>query len=614
MAYACCPKLAPWRFSIQGGFYVLHKIFKLGLASVLAFVFSITTYPGQLTNAETVAIIDTPVLNVREGPGLSYARTAQVKQGEKYTIIERKNDWVKLQLSSGKTGWVANWLIKENKSNQTPNVSSSKIVSTVDGLRFRSGPGTSFQVIGSLNKGTEAEFIEANENWTKISLRGHIGWVSSEFITTKQTTGSSNSNSGSNSSSSTKTGTVTASILNVRDQPNLQGRIIGKLKQNAKVTITNERESWVEIKFGKGSAWIHRDYITGVTSTGEKPSQPAAPPKSPTNQGKIGIVTASSLNVRDSGSLSGKVIGSLKKGNKVTIEEEVNNWSRITLSNGKKGWIASWYLDIQLDKTTETPNKEKEAVKILYNGTNIRSGASTSHSVIARANEGDSFSLVAKEGDWYKINLSGNKIGFVAGWLVSVNGNTAVVERPSINQYLKGKTIVIDPGHGGNDSGAIGVSGTYEKNLNLRTSRMVVDKLNASGANVVMTRNSDNYVSLRSRVSISHYRNADAFLSIHYDSVNDRSVRGITSYYYKNIDVSLASNIQKELIKNTGFKNRQHRQGNYQVLRENRNPSVLLELGFLSNPTEEYTVNTNSFQEKVSNGIFYGLAQYFKGQ
>ncbi len=598
----------------QGGFYVLHKIFKIGLAFLLAIIFSVTTNPGNLTKAEQIAIIDTTVLNVRDGPGLSYSRTAQVKQGEKFTIIERKNDWVKLQLSTGKTGWVASWLIKETQTNSTQSGTSSTVVSTVDGLRFRSGPGTGFQVIGSLNKGNEAGFIEANDNWSKISYKGHIGWVSSQFLTTKQTTGSTNSKPNSNSGTSKKTATVTASILNVRDQPNSQGRIVGKLKQNATVTITNEREKWLEIKFGSGSAWIHRDFVAGISSSGEKPSQPAAPPQGPTNQGKIGKVTASSLNVRDSGSLSGRIIASLKQGNKVTIHEEVNNWSHITLPNGNKGWIASWYLDVQLDSQHETPNNSESTVKILYNGTNIRSGSSTSTSVVARANEGDSFALVAKEGDWYKINLPGNKIGYVAGWLVSFSGSNQIVERPGVNQYLKGKTIVIDPGHGGNDSGAIGVSGTYEKTLNLRTARMVFDKLSASGANVVLTRNSDNYVSLRSRVSISHYRSADAFVSIHYDSIYDRNVRGVTSYYYKNSDVGLASNIQKELVKNTGFKNREHRLGNYQVLRENLNPSVLLELGFLSNPTEEYTVNTNTFQENVSNGVYYGLAQYFKGK
>ncbi|MFS0861688.1 SH3 domain-containing protein [Fredinandcohnia sp. 179-A 10B2 NHS] len=590
---------------------MFQKVLKIVLAFIVLFVYSFSFQPIQNARAEQTAIINTTVLNVREGPGLSYAKVAQVKQGEKYTIIEKKNDWVKLQLSSGKTGWVASWLIKEEstKTPTTNNGTSSIVVSTVDGLRLRSGPGTSFQVIGSLNKGNEATFIESSESWTKVSLNGHIGWVSSQYITSKQAAGKPNTGS------TKKTGKVSASVLNVRGEPNLQGRIVGKLLNGAKVTIVSERENWLEITFGEGTAWVSRDFISNISgeqTTETTPVTPAPTNPNPQVKGKKAIVTASSLNVRDSGSLSGKIIGSLKKDNVVTIEQEVNNWSQIILSNGSKGWVASWYLEIQEDKPTESTNSEKSSLKVLYNGTNIRSGASTNHSVVARANEGDTFSILEKEGDWYKIALPGNKIGYIAGWIVSVDGSTEVVQKPGVNQYLKDKTIVLDPGHGGNDSGAVGVAGTLEKQLTLRTARIVYDKLNASGANVVLTRNSDSYVSLRSRVSISHYRNADAFISLHYDSVYDRSARGITSYYYKNIDIPLASTIQTELIKATGFKNRQHRLGNFQVIRENKNPSALLELGFVSNPTEEYTVNTNSFQENVSNGIYYGLAQYFK--
>lgn len=588
---------------------MFQKVLKIVLAFIVLFVYSFSIEPTQNVRAEQTAIINTSVLNVREGPGLSYAKVAQVKQGEKYTIIEKKNDWVKLQLSSGKTGWVASWLIKEEttKTPTTNTGSSSTVVSTVDGLRLRSGPGTSFQVIGSLNKGNEATFIESSESWTKVSLNGHIGWVSSQYITSKQAA------STPNTGSSKKTGKVSASVLNVRGEPNLQGRIVGKLLNGATVSIVSERESWLEITFGESTAWVSRDFISNISGEQTTETTPVTPaPTNPQVQGKKAMVTASSLNVRDSGSLSGKIIGSLKKGNVITIEQEVNNWSQIILSNGSKGWVASWYLEIQEDKPTESTNPEKSTLKVLYNGTNIRSGASTNHSVVARANEGDTFSILEKEGDWYKISLPGNKIGYIAGWIVSVDGSTEVVQKPGVNQYLKDKTIVLDPGHGGNDSGAVGVAGTLEKQLTLRTARIVYDKLNASGANVVLTRNSDSYVSLRSRVSISHYRNADAFISLHYDSVYDRSARGITSYYYKNIDIPLASAIQTEMIKTTGFKNRQHRLGNFQVIRENKNPSALLELGFVSNPTEEYTVNTNSFQENVSNGIYYGLAQYFK--
>ncbi|MCH1627663.1 SH3 domain-containing protein [Ferdinandcohnia quinoae] len=599
---------------------MLHKFLKIFLSLSLLFICSITLKPniGTKAQASSTAIINTSILNVREGPGLSYNIKSKIKQGEQYKILERKNDWLKLEITKNSSGWVASWLIKESNSESIAANDTSKTVksvkSTVDGLRLRTGPGTSFQIMGSLNKGQVAQYIDKNESWTKVKYNNQIGWVSSPFLTTIQ--GSNNKPDVTNKQ---KSGKVNTSVLNVRSTPNLQGSIIGKLTKGSTVSIKNERENWLEITFNKGNAWVHRDYINVDTTNEDQDEQEEEQHETQPDQNiqdgiKKATVTASSLNVRDSGSLSGKIIGKLKIGEEVTINKEINDWSQITLTNGKKGWVASWYLEVQELHAPDKNEQKATTVKVLYNGTNIRTAPSSTAPVTARANEGDVFNISATEGDWYKIVLSDKTTGYIAGWIVEVNGNTSVVQKPGVNQYLKNKTIVIDPGHGGRDGGTVGVNGTIEKNVTLRTARLVFDKLHAAGANVVLTRNSDLYVSLRSRVSTSHYRNADAFISVHYDSTTDRSARGITSYYYKNIDTALASTMQSELIKNTNFKDRKHRKGNYQVLRENKNPSALLELGFLSNPTEEYSVNTNSFQENVSNGIYYGLAQYFKGR
>ncbi len=553
----------------------------------------------------TTATINTAVINVREGPGLSFNVIQQVKLGEKYSIIEKKSDWVRIKLSNSKSGWVAAWLIKESGT-ASPST-TSLIVSTVDSLRIRTGPGPSFQVSGYMNKGQEATFIEKNENWTKIQYKNTQGWVSSQYVTAKSTATQppSNSNTGT-----AKTGKVTVNNLNIRSQPSLQANIVGKLSIGDTVTITNQRENWLEIQYKNSKAWVTLDYIN--ISKQEDGGTNPTPVPSPT--ASTGIVTASSLNVRDRHSLSGSVIASLKQGETVTIISESNQWFEITFSNNKKGWVASWYIERTTNQPPSSAPISDKTVKILHNGTNIRSGAATTTSVVTRANEGDTFKIIATEGDWFKIQLPGNKTGFIAGWIVQVSGDTPTVVKPGVNQYLKNKTVIIDPGHGGRDSGAVGSRGTLEKDLTLRTSKLVYDKLHAAGANVIMTRSSDTYVSLASRVSISHYRNADAFISVHYDSINDSSVRGITSYYYKNIDLPVASSLQTELIKYTGFKDRGHRSGNFQVLRSNRQPSALLELGYLSNPTEELALNSSSFQENVSNGIFYGLAQYFKSR
>jgi len=555
--------------------------------------------------AETTATINTSVLNVRGGPGLSYNVVKKVKQGEKYSIVERKGDWVKIKLSGSQQGWVASWLIKESSPTA---VDSSTLKASVNGLRIRTGPGASFQIIGHLDKGQEANFQSKNENWTKIKYKNTVGWVSSQYLDSSQ--GSVRNPDPTNTGTS-KTGKITATVLNVRSNPTLQGSVVGKLKRGDSIVIVSEREDWVEIRFKQANAWIHSDFVS-LSASNTQTSNPSPEP----TLSKTGKVTASSLNVRDSGSLNGKVVASIKQGEKVKILSESNQWLEIQMSNGKKGWIAGWFVQVdtapQPQQQTPSDNHDQDKVTILHNGTNLRSGPSTNSKVVARVNEGNRYQILATKGDWYEIQLSNNKTAYVAGWIVSVSGTTEKIERPGVNQYLKGQTIVLDPGHGGNDSGALGRNGTLEKNLTLRTARLLYDKLSAAGANVILTRNSDSYVSLASRVSISHYRNADVFLSVHYDSSVDSSARGITSYYYESLDRPVAQTLQPEMIKYTGLRDRGSRIGNFQVLRTNRQPSVLLELGYLSNLSEELTVNSSSFQEKVSNGVYYGLAHYFK--
>jgi N-acetylmuramoyl-L-alanine amidase len=605
------------------------------LIVILLVLTTLLPYESKVSATEPVATINVDILNIRKGPGLSFDVIKKAKKGEKYPILEKKNDWLMVKLPGGSDGWVAAWLIKEDKNEEQVTNSPTKVAATVDWLRVRSGPGTSFQIIGHLNKGQEVEFISKNENWVKILINKKEGWVSAEYL----------SNVGNSEKQSEQkpvqdvtktTGKVTATVLNVRDQASLQGKIVNKLKKDDKVKIVGERENWLEISMNQGSAWVSSEFIE-ITESIIHP-QPEAPEDekeegedqpnsndknndSPNPNNKISaVVTASILNVRDQGSLSGKVIDKVAQGDIVQILQENSQWCEVLLPNNKTGWVASWYLEKNKESqspTTPIDTGELSAkVKILHSGSNIRSGPSTSTEVVLRANEGDTFSILAVEGDWFKIELPNKKEGYIAGWIVETSGeNIPNIEKPGMNQYLKNKTIVIDPGHGGRDSGAIGVKGTLEKDMTLRTSKLLFDKLKASEANVVLTRTSDVYVSLRSRVSLSHYRNADAFISVHYDSVADRSVRGITSYFYKSsLDAPLAASIQNEMIKHTKLRDRGHRLGNYHVLRDNKQPSVLLELGYLSNSTEELTIISGNFQENISNGIYYGLAQYFKNK
>ncbi len=563
-------------------------------------------------------VITVDSLNVRSGAGLSYQVVAGVKKNEKFEVMEQNGEWLKIKISNHQSGWVAGWLVSElepeTKQEGTTSINQpGKIEVIVNGLRIRSGPGISFQVISSVNRGDSVILKEISENWAKITFNQIEGWVHSDYLTGIPT----EPKVPSELPAIKKKGIITTNSLNVRDIGSLNGAIIGKVTMNENVNIISMKTDWYEIHFENSNGWIHRDYVK-ISSESDPIKGENDPPASSEDKQTIkkATVKAAILNVRSDFSLSGTVISQVKKGDQLEILSEQNNWCQIKLTDGKNGWVAGWYLEKETISTPPVEDSIKEeisTVNILYDRTNIRSGPSTTTDVILRAKLGETFTIVEKIDEWYKINITPSQVGYVAGWIVSTVGKVEKVERPGMNQYVTGKTIVIDPGHGGRDSGAKGVRGTIEKTLTLRTAKLLEQKLRAAGAKSVLTRNQDSYVSLNNRVSLAHYYQADAFLSLHYDSSLAASAKGITTYYYsKSKDYNLGRSIHTEFIKNTSMSDRGVVYGNYHVLRQNKRPAVLIEFGFLSNISEEAHITTSLFQDQVTTAIFNGLAQQFK--
>ncbi|HEY2420171.1 MAG TPA: SH3 domain-containing protein [Neobacillus sp.] len=493
-------------------------------------------------------------------------------------------------------------LLPQEKGIAASNKTSSAVANE-NQLRVRTGPGTSFRIIGFLQKGQAVTVLDNNENWLKISTSFGEGWVAKQYIDSNTSVKTDNK-SGNNGSNSTSSGTVSGDTLNVRKDPSTASTVIGKLAKGTKVTIYSKQNNWYEIRYSNQKAWVNSAYISSETSASDTQKQD--------DKGIIGTVTASSLSVRNGSSLNSTVIGTVNKGQSFTILEEVNNWVKIEYKSGKFGWAAGWYLEKNTANAVPAQAIKESTITILQNGSNIRKQPSVQADVLARANEGDTFSISKIENDWYEVKLKDGTKGYVAGWIVSISGSTPRIEKQGSQNYLKNKTIVLDPGHGGEDDGTTGATGTLEKELTLKTTKLLYDKLSAAGANVFLTRSSDSYISLSTRVSVARSLQADAFLSIHYDSNSDRSVRGMTGYYYHAYQKPLAETLYSSTVNETRMKNRGVRFGDFHVIRENSQKAVLIELGYLSNPSEEATLNSGLFQENAASGLFNGLARFFK--
>jgi len=534
-------------------------------------------------------------LNVRGGPGLSYSVVSKVNKGEKYPILTQEGDWIKIGLSAGREGWVAEWFTSKVATSNDVNPNTTTGIVTADSLRVRTGPGTSYSLAGSLANGETVIIVEATGNWIKIKSTTVEGWVSKEYIST----GSSPSTPQARSQ---QTEAVVTSGVNVRTSPSLSGEKIGSLIKGSRVAVFSQSNGWAQIQFNGTNSWVSSEYLEYANQTAANKSNSSLPQAT---------VTASTLSIRDSASLNGSVIGQVLKGQRFSILEESNNWVKIEYDTGKTGWAAGWFFEKSRNKVPVSQDSLKgQTITVLSNGTNIRSDAGAHASVIQRADNGDRFEVIGLTDDWYQVRLKSGETGYVAGWLVSLAGSGQQIEKPDGGVHTKHKKIVIDPGHGGNDSGTIGARGTLEKDLTLTTAKLLYNKLKSSGADVYMTRASDTYVSLASRVATSHNQDADAFISIHYDSIEDKNVRGMTTYYYNN--PNLAKELHFSVINKTKLNNRDVRYGNYHVLRENRQNSALLELGYLSNPTEEILVTSQQYQQSVADGLFEGVAKYLK--
>ncbi|MFC0190534.1 N-acetylmuramoyl-L-alanine amidase CwlD [Fictibacillus aquaticus] len=201
----------------------------------------------------------------------------------------------------------------------------------------------------------------------------------------------------------------------------------------------------------------------------------------------------------------------------------------------------------------------------------------------------------------------------------------------SWNMPLSGKVIVIDPGHGGPDGGAIGDGKVLEKEVALNISLMLRDYLQESGAMVIMTREVDRDLAnegtkklrhrknedLRHRKEIINGSDADLFISIHLNSLPSSKWRGAQVFFHpaRKQEERLSKMIQSELIRNLENTNRMAKSisGLY-LLRTAEIPGALVEVGFLSNPTEREYLKTKSYQQKISASIYQGILRFYTNE
>lgn len=199
----------------------------------------------------------------------------------------------------------------------------------------------------------------------------------------------------------------------------------------------------------------------------------------------------------------------------------------------------------------------------------------------------------------------------------SVVGGTSTVQTNVITQLknaVLGETIFIDPGHGAQDAGAIG-NGLLEKNINLEVALKLRSRLHQGGALTVMSRTSDTFDSLQTRVSKGAQASADIFISIHANANDNSGANGTETYYDTTYaaanSIKLAQKVQPRMVSALGTRDRGVKTAGFYVIKYSRMPSILLETGFVTSPIDASILKSTAAKDRLASGIATGVSNYF---
>ncbi|MCM3112003.1 N-acetylmuramoyl-L-alanine amidase [Lederbergia lenta] len=312
-----------------------------------------------------------------------------------------------------------------------------------------------------------------------------------------------------------------------------------------------------------------------------------------------GLALKSITHIYSSASTNSKVLKSYNHGSLLKYREFTSNWYEATVYiNGKAhtGYISAGDLEEII--------KKQQTIKglALKNPTKVYAVPSSGSKVLKSYKMGQNMTYRTFTTDWYEAT-------------VYVNGKaiTGYIHKDDVGTNI-GKVVIIDPGHGGSDSGALGI-GLVEKTLNLDISIRAKKLLESAGFTVIMTRTTDVFISLQERARIANTSNADIFISIHGNSFN-ANAKGVETFWYgkyeKAKSIQLATALQKNVVNITQSDDRSVKEGNFHVIRETKIPSALLEVGFVDNPIDAAKLRQNSYKQLLAEGILSGTLEYFK--
>ncbi|WP_195345959.1 SH3 domain-containing protein [Paraclostridium sordellii] len=281
-------------------------------------------------------------VNFRKGPGTNYNSIGKLNKGDRVEYLETVGSWIKVKHNSNEGFVHSNYISTSSntgESNEDTSVKSEKQV-TGNRVNFRKGPGTSYSIITSLNKGTKVGYISENNGWAKISHNGNIGYMSTNYLATID------SNSGGNNSESNEDSTVksekqvTGNRVNFRKGPGTNYSVITSLNKGTKVGYISESNGWAKISYNGNIGYMSTNYLATTDSNSGGNNSESNEDSTIKSEKQV---TGNTVNFRKGPGTNYSVITSLNKGTKVGYISESNGWAKVNY-NGTIGYMSANYI------------------------------------------------------------------------------------------------------------------------------------------------------------------------------------------------------------------------------------------------------------------------------
>ena len=531
-----------------------------------------------------IAILTTTVIMSTALTPVDAATYHTVKSGETlYSISKQYNisvndimNWNKLSSSSITTG----------QKLQVSSASKATVYTVKSG-------DTLYKIASSY--GVSAQNIV---DWNNLKSSTILVGQKLTIYSANSTGNSSSSGSSTTSKPTTSTTTTATSTYVVKAGDTLFG--ISK-SQNVSVA---DIKSWNNLKTDTISVGqkltIKKTTISSSSNSSSNTTTNGGSATVVTNYAKV---TASSLNLRDMP--NGKIMMEIPNGAKVQVLGTSGTWTQVVYQS-KTGWVASQYL--------EAVKEEEKYAKVTASSLNLRKNPNGD--IITQIPNNATVKIVSTSGTWTQV-VYGSYTGWVASEYLQIKSGSNV----------NGKVVLLDPGHGGADVGAVNGS-VYEKSLAMAFADKTKTHLENLGYQVHLTREGDKsclsvYSSasadLKCRVDMVSTTKADILVSIHMNSVGIAGVIGTETYYGSNSgqpseSKALATAIHKEYQPVMGSSDRGVKDGNLYVLRNSNVPATLLEIGFMSDMRDLDKLTNSTYQNNISSAIAKGIDNYFKSK